>query len=90
MIFLFFYIMIIQIKKIKFFRTCHKDIKSFIRILSVFYPRKIWESRLENMVAYGNVCIIQPRWGIVDIAGYRIKTSDMLTTEMFKKVKEML
>jgi hypothetical protein len=81
--------MITQIKEIKFYRHIPGDIKSFVRILSVFYPRKIWESSFSNRIQYGNIDIVQRRYSWY-IDGDQIAPSDVLTTEMFKEVKERL
>jgi hypothetical protein len=82
--------MIVQIKEIKFYRHCPKEIQDFVQILSVLYPRHIWESGFSSRIIYGNVAIAQRREDQWYINAIVITTSTILTTEMFKKVKDLL
>jgi hypothetical protein len=85
----FFHIMIVQIKEIKFYRIVPIEIQNFVRILSLLCPRNIWESGFSNRILYGNIDIVQRR-GNWYMNAIEITTSTILTTEMFKKVKDLL
>jgi hypothetical protein len=84
--------MITRINEIEFYKTNSTEIRNFITILSLLYPRPchISFNHWDGRIGYGRIAITQPSSKTCFIGPRIFWIAELLTTNTFKEVKNII